>query len=84
MNAIQPNSPSPRQLADLVFGDALAMLRELGVPADVQIDRMTTFAAGAHVQAMGSALAARCFRDYAKRIEDGLFAVSEARRGAKH
>jgi hypothetical protein len=73
----------PKALADMVLTRALAILDERGVPRDVTIDRLTTFAAGAHVQIVGSALAARCFRDYAKRIEGGLF-TGAASRGRRH
>lgn len=80
MNAHAPQLPTdPKATADLVLGDALALLRRLGVPLDVQIDRMTVFAAGAHVSLVGGEIAAQCFRAYADRIEEGLFDRKEPR-----
>ena len=66
--------------ADMVLQRALARLEERGVPLDVTLDRITTMAAGAHVSLVGSTLAASCFRDYAKQIQQGTF----ARVGARH
>lgn len=85
MNARRKDLPhDPKAVADQVFGDALAVLRVLDVPMDVQVDRLVTIAAGAHVSLIGSALAARCFRDYAARIDSGLFAASEPTSGARN
>lgn len=60
-------------LADLILCRALALMAERDVPSDVTIDRLTTFAAGAHVRVCGAQIAAQAFRDYADQIEAGAF-----------
>ena len=77
-------TPDHKATADLVLQRALVLLEGRGVPLDVTLDRMTTMAAGAHVSLVGSNLAARCFRQYAKRIAGGLFAGSRAENGRPH
>lgn len=67
-----------RGLADLILQRALAVMEERGVPRDVALDRLTTYAAGAHVDLVGSDLAAECFRKYAEKIEAGLFDAATA------
>lgn len=62
-----------RAVADAVLASALRVLEERGVPLDVTVDRLTTFAAGAHVSMLGGTAAAACFRTYADRIACGLF-----------
>ena len=66
-------APDHKAVADMVLQRALVLLEARGVPLDIAVDRFTSMAAAAHVDAMGSTLAARCFRDYAKRIAGGLF-----------
>lgn len=61
------------ELAQLVLHRALAAMSSRGVPFDVVLDRFVTFAAGAHVQVLGSERAAACFREYASRIQAGAF-----------
>lgn len=60
-------------MADLIVQRALVIMEQRGVSQDVALDRLTTAAAGAHVQLLGSQAAAECWRVYAQRIEDGLF-----------
>lgn len=60
-------------MADLIVQRALVMMQERGISRDVALDRLTTAAAGAHVQILGSEAAADCWRVYAQKIEGGIF-----------
>lgn len=71
----------PKALTDLVLQRALVLIKRQGVPDDIAVDRITTFAAGTHVQLVGSAGAAACFRAYADRIEQGLFTAQPGEGG---